>query len=189
MSQNTLIEKIKQDAAAKITEIKATETAEVECVQRETDAAIAILTNAHAVALKKKQSQMELVLISQAKQAGNINLQTTKRKHIDSIFDEVKTGLESQSDDEYVAFFQKYVQEIIPKGIVVKVVHIPATRQDATKNIMSNLSLSGEIIPTAGIKAGLIIHAEDGVYDVTLDRLMSEKRAELEMIVVNKVMS
>jgi vacuolar-type H+-ATPase subunit E/Vma4 len=189
MSQNTLIEKIKQDAAATIAEIKASETAEAEGIQRETEAAIVALTKAHTEALRKKQAQMELVAVSRAKQAGNIAIQTAKRNQIDTIFADVRKELEGQSDEAYVTFFQKYVGEIVPKEVVVTAVEAPATRQDVTKKILCNLGLSAEVTTNTDIKAGLIVKAGDGVYDITLDRLMGEKRAELEMIVVNKVMT
>lgn len=189
MSQNTLIEKIKQDATAAVAEIKSTETAEVEGIQRETEAMIASLTKAHKVALEKKLAQMELVAVSQAKQAGNIAIQAAKRTQIDSIFTEVQQALEGQSNEDYVAFFQKYVGEIIPKGAVLTTVEAPSARQDETKKVLNNLGLQGEVVANAGIKAGLIVQAEDGVYDITLDRIMKERRAELEMVVVNKVMA
>lgn len=189
MSQNTLIEKIKQDAAVTVAEIKSTEKADVEAIQCETEAAIDNLRKTSSIALQKKQSHMELVAVSQAKQAGNIAIQAAKRNQIDAIFTEVRSELETQSDDAYIAFFQKYVGEIIPKGVVITVVQAPSTRQEATKKILANLGLSAEVTTNTGIKSGLIVLAEDGIYDITLDRLMNEKRAELEMIVVNKVMS
>jgi len=187
MSQNTLIEKIKKDAAATIAEIKSTGAAEVEGVKRGTEAAIEVLRKEHAVALDKKLSHMELVAVSRAKQEGNIAVQRAKRDQIDSVFTEIRHELEELSDEEYVAFFIKYVREIVPKGVVITTIEAPASRQAVTKKILENLGLQGEVTTVASIKAGLIVHASDGVYDITLERLMNEKRAELEMSVVNQI--
>lgn len=189
MSQNTLIEKIKQDAAATVADIKSTGATEVENIQRETKAVIASLTEVHKAALNKKLAQLELVAISRAKQAGNIAIQRAKREQIDMLFTEVRDELEGQSTDDYVAFFQKYSAEIIPKATKVTSVQTPANRQEETKRILDSLGLDAELISDSSIKAGFIAHTSDGVYDVTLKRLMSEKRAELEMEVVNKVMA
>lgn len=189
MSQNSLIEKIKQDAAAAVAEVKAKGAAEVEGIQRETDAAIAALVESHKVSLKKQQEQMELVAVSRAKQAGNIALQQAKRDQIDELFAEVEKELVEQSSEQYVSFFQKYATEILPSQVTVTAVQAPASRQSETKQILDKLGLVGEVKVDAGIKAGFILTANDGVYDVTLGRLMSEKRAALEMMVVNKVMA
>ncbi len=189
MSQNTLIEKIKQDAAATVADIKSTGATKVESIKRETEAAIAALNESHLSVLKKQQAQMELVAVSRAKQAGNIAVQRTKREQIDLLFTEVRNEIEGQSDVEYVAFFQKYAAEIIPRTIKVTAVHAPVSRQTETKKILESLGLDGEMTVDTGIKSGFIVYTSDGVYDVTLVRLMSEKRAELEMEVVSKVMS
>lgn len=189
MSQNTLIEKIKQDAAVTVAEIKATGATQVEGIERDIEAQVTALKNEHTTALEKTKAQMELVAISKAKQAGNIALQSAKRTKIDAIFTAVATDLENQPTAEYVAFFTKYASGIIPKKVEILYVYAPANREAETTEILKNLDISGEIKSDSSSKAGMVVHTKDGVYDVTLARLMSEKRAELEMVVVNKVMA
>tara|TARA_B100001989_G_C24446685_1_gene416815 strand:- start:271 stop:840 length:570 start_codon:yes stop_codon:yes gene_type:complete len=187
MSQNTLIEKIKNDAASAVEEIKAANAAEVSDIQSGIEAEVAELTKAHEAALEKKKAQMELVAVSKAKQAGNIALQTAKRKEIDEIFSAVEAELAEQAEADYVKLFAKYVSEIVPKKAEVKHVHAPKSREDETSKILKEAGLSGEVKADGEFKAGLVVKTEDGVYDITLERLMTEKRAELEMVVVNKV--
>jgi vacuolar-type H+-ATPase subunit E/Vma4 len=189
MSQNTLIEKIKNDAASTVAEIKSTGATEVEGIQREIEAEVAELNKSHEVSLKKTKAQLELVAISRSKQSGNIAVQTAKRNQIDSIFSAVNEELLTQDSKEYVTFFQKYAAEIVPKGVEVGHVHAPTARVDETTAILKDLGLLGEVKADGAIKAGLVIHTKDGVYDVTLERLMSERRDELEMVVVNQVMA
>jgi vacuolar-type H+-ATPase subunit E/Vma4 len=189
MSQNTLIEKIKQDAAATVAEIKSTGAAQVESIQREIETEVAELAKMHAVELEKTKTQMELVAVSKANQAGNIAVQSAKRAKIDSIFAAVTSDLEEQSSDNYVSFFVKYVTEIVPKGSEVEYVQASSNRKEETEKILKDSGFSGEVKADQTIKAGLVLHTKDGVYDVTLGRLMNEMRAELEMIVVNKVMA
>jgi hypothetical protein len=38
------------------------------------------------------------------------------------------------------------------------------------------------------LTAGFVLHTEDGVYDVTLERIINEKRPQIEMEVVQNVM-
>lgn len=188
MSQITLIEKIKKDAAATVSEIKSTGATEVESIQREIETKVAELVKTKKEALEKTKIHMELVAVSKAKQAGNIALQTAKREQIDAIFNEVADDLQKQSSEDYVSFFSKYLSEIVPKDVEIEEIHIPANREEETEKIMKGLGLSGKVKAEPYIKAGVVVHAQDGVYDVTLGRLMNEKRADLEMVVVNQVM-
>ncbi|MCA9355509.1 hypothetical protein KC865_03085 [Candidatus Kaiserbacteria bacterium] len=189
MSQKTLIEKIAQDASNTVAEIKSKGATEIEVIQRETERMIAELNKSQNIALEKKKAQMELVAISRAKQTGNISIQSAKRDCINEIFDEVCKELEEQSADEYVTFFKKHAVDTVPKTVEVVKIHAPAKRREETGKILESLGLTGEIVADSDIKAGLVVYAKDGVYDVTLGRLMGERRADLEMLVVSKVMS
>jgi vacuolar-type H+-ATPase subunit E/Vma4 len=189
MSQNSLIEKIKKDAAQAVEEIKSAGSASLESIQREIEAEVNELTKSHTNALEKTKAQMELVAISKAKQAGNIAIQSAKRNMINAIFSEVVADLEGQDSATYVAFFKKYAQEIVPQNVEIAHVHAAAKRVTETEEVLKSLGLVGEVKADSAIKAGFVLHAKDGVYDVTLARLMNERRNELEMVIVNAVMS
>ena len=189
MSQNTLIEKIKNDATKTVADIKAKGTTEVESIQREIETAVAELTKSRTVALEKKKAHLELVAVSKAKQAGNIAVQSAKRAQIDAIFNEIAKDLQEQSSAEYVALFSRYVADIVPKDAVVEKVHAPVTREEETKQILKATGFTGDMETSQAIKAGLVLYTKDGVYDVTLARLMNEQRSELEMVVINQVMA
>lgn len=186
---DTLIQKIQQDAAHEIAEIKAAGAAKVAAIVRETDAVVADLTNTHTIALKKRLAQSELVAVAKAKQAAKIAVQTAKRAEIEALFMEVSKELVEQPAAEYVAYFAKYAASLIPKTTTVIEVTAPAARIAETKDILTLLGFSGEVVGDARVKAGFILRATDGVYDITLDRLVGEKRAELEMEIVKKVMA
>ena len=189
MSQNTLIEKIQNDAAAEVEEIKAEAQKAVEAIQSETEAEVEELNQSSEAALKKQKEQLELVTISKAKQSGKIAVQTAKRAQIDSILDGVRTDLAKLDSDEYVKFFVSHVSTIVPKDTEVTSVSAPKNRADETAKVLKESGLSGEVSEDATIEAGLMIQAADGVYDVTLARLIEEKRASIEAMVVNQVMS
>ena len=189
MSQNALIEKIKNDADHTVSEIKVAGSQEVKAIESEIEAEVSELVKSHEVNLEKTKQQLELVAVSKAKQSGKIAVQNAKRKQIDSIFNAVEQELTSQDSSDYVSFFAKYVKEVVPSGVAITSVQAPGNRSDETKDIMKEAGLSGDVETDATVKAGLIVRAEDGVYDITLGRLMNEKRAELEMVVVNQVMS
>ena len=139
--------------------------------------------------MAKKKQQAELVATSRAKQAGNIALQTAKRTQINALFTQVFAELTTQSSGEYVAFFTTQAQAIVPKDAVIEKVHAPANRQPETTDILAALGIDAEIVVSSTIAAGLIAFAKDGVYDASFDRLFTEKRPELEMLIVNEIVS
>ena len=189
MSENALIQKIKDDALAVVAEIKAAAQAEVAGVVRETEAALALLKTDHEASLQKKKEHLELVAVSRARQTGNIALQQAKRNQIDGLFAEVMSDLEGSSAEDYVSRFEKHAISIVPKDVVVTDIYAPTNRVSETETILKNLGLTGEVTTQTNLKAGFLVHTTDGVYDVTLERLMNEKRSEIEMEVVRTVLS
>lgn len=189
MSEITLIEKIEQDAATAVAEINAAGESVVKDIQRETQAEIDGLNEVHSVQLKKQKEHLELVAVSRAKQAGNIAVQQIKRDQIEALFIELEEELVNQSPEEYVSFFQKQAETLVDKGVKVVSVQAPENRQSETAKVLAALGLTGEVVVGASIRAGFIVFAEEGVFDVTLDRLIKERRAELEMVIIKKVMA
>jgi vacuolar-type H+-ATPase subunit E/Vma4 len=189
MSESTLVAKIKADAAAAVATAKAEATAAVSIVERETDVAVDALRSEHAHALKKRLAHLELVAISKAKQDANIALQQAKRSEVDALFDGVIHDLATQAADAYIAFFSKHAKQLVPAELTGVVVRAPESRLAETKDIVAKLSLTGEVVADRAVSAGLIVVAPDGVYDVTLSRLVDERRAQLEMQVIDALNS
>jgi vacuolar-type H+-ATPase subunit E/Vma4 len=194
MSENTtdnvLVQKITADTQSRVDEVHTHAKAEVADIEHETQKQIETLQTEAKLQLKKKTHQQELVGVSKARQAANIARQTAKRNAVDTAFATAFSELSSLSSDEYVAFFTKHVEAVVPKGSEATKVFAPEKRADETKAIMkAALDATVEVTPTAASKAGLIVETADGVFDITLERLMSEKRSSLEIEVVNEVMS
>lgn len=189
MSENTLIQKITTDTNARVAEVKADADAQVAALKRETDSKIATLQAEANAQLQKKKQHLELVSTAQARQAGNIALQTAKRKHIDALFATVLADFVQQSSDEYVSYFTAQAKAILPAGGNVTAVQAPESRQVETAKILSELNISAPVTVTSSISAGLIAFSEDGVYDISFDRIFAEKRTELEMAIVNELVN
>jgi vacuolar-type H+-ATPase subunit E/Vma4 len=180
MSQTSLIEKIKQDAAQVVAEIEAASAAEIETITQETNAVVAATEAANKAALEKHLAHLELVAISKAKQAGNIAFQSAKRAEIDALFAELQKEIIEMDETSYVAFVTAVATSILPEKIVVEKILAPASRTTETEKVLKTVHLDGDIA-AAPITAGLIVHAKDGVYDASIDRLITERRPELEI--------
>jgi vacuolar-type H+-ATPase subunit E/Vma4 len=189
MSQTTLIEKIKNDAQQEVAEIQAESATAVAAIQSETEAEVANLQAAHEATLEKQKEQLERVTLAKAKQAGNIAVQSAKRSQIDSILDAVKAELVEQTADDYVKFFNGHLSQVVPKNVEVESVSAPTGRTEETNQLLTAAGLTGTVVTDPGIEAGLMIQAKDGVYDVTLARLLADKRPDLEALILQQVMS
>jgi hypothetical protein len=171
----------------RVAKVKADSAAEVAALKCETDSKIATLQAEAQIALQKKKQQLELVATSQARQAGNITLQTAKRKHIDALFAAAFAELIQQSSAEYVAYFTALAKAALPTDIEVTSVQGPDSRETETTTILNELGISAPTTVVSTVTAGLIIFSEDGVYDISFDRMFAEKREELEMVIVNEL--
>lgn len=189
-SDNVLVQKIQTETQARVDEQKATADAAVADIARETQKHIEHLQAEAKIQLKKKQEQLELVGVSKAKQAANIALQTAKRKAVDTAFASAFAELVALSSEEYVRFFTKHAIEILPKGSQITKVSAPANRVTETASLLKEVTGNEqEVTSVPTMKAGLIVETADGVYDITLERIVSEKRAALEIEVVKEVMA
>jgi vacuolar-type H+-ATPase subunit E/Vma4 len=105
MSDNTLVQKIKADAQAAVTEVQEKQAATIAQIETETKEQVADLQEEHRKRLEKTLAHTELVALSRAKQAANIALQAAKREELDEIISAVQAELVSQPSAEYIAFF------------------------------------------------------------------------------------
>lgn len=189
MSENTLINKIAADSDVEVSKIKADVETELSAIKRDTDSKLATLEAEAKARLQKLKQQIELVETSKAKQAQNIAIQKAKREKVDEIFDAVAAEFVAMSDKEYVDFFVRKGSELVPKDIKVTAVETPAGKTEEAKDILEALGLKADLTESTNLSAGLIIHAEDGVYDLSFDRMFQEKKGALEIEVVKQVMS
>lgn len=189
MSHNTLLEKIQADAAAEVKKIKQVGQAQVQAFMSETETILKSERSAHHDTFTRELAQQELVEISKAKQQARISVQRAKREEIDALFNSVSKLITSKESHEYVTFFTKYATSVVPKQVSVTTVHAPTNRIKETADVLQAVGLSGTVATNDTITAGFIIEATDGVYDVTLERLLTEGRTELEMEIIKKVLS
>ncbi|MCA9367400.1 hypothetical protein KC887_04025 [Candidatus Kaiserbacteria bacterium] len=181
----SLLAKIKADADARVADIKAASDAAVAKKQAATDADIATLRDAAAAALEKQKAQRELVVTSKAKQAHNLALQRAKRDALDEVFAEAFKQLCEQPSDAYIATYTKAWQEAVPAGAVVTNVTAPAGRETETTAVLSAVGTTVTPVYSTAVKAGVVVTADQGVFDLTLDRRFADARPELEMEVVS----
>lgn len=182
---NSLIQKITTDADAQVATIVADADTAVAEVQAETERVIQELQSDAKAQLQKKKDHLALVATAKAEQAAKIALQAAKRESIDALFSKVEAELLAESGAAYVARYTNRAQAVLPAGVEILSVLAPAGKATETKEILTALGSTVDPTESASVRAGLIITAKDGVYDVSFDRMLSEARPGLEMELVN----
>jgi len=184
---NSLTNKITADSEARIATIVAETAAAVAVIQKETERVILGLQNDAKVALAKKKDQLELVATAKANQTAKIAVQTAKRAAVDRLFAKAEADILAETGATYVARYIKRAQTVLPAGVEVISVQSPTDKSAETAEILIALGVAAQAITSGSVRAGLIIFAKDGVYDVSFDRMMSEVRPTLEMELVNTI--
>lgn len=180
MSQTSLIEKIKQDAAEAVAQIESAAAAEIETIVRDAEAVASAKKAENETAVQKAVNHAALVAVSKAKQNGNIAYQAAKRSHIDALFTELEAEFSKLTADEYVAFVTELAKEVVPEKVSATAVTAPKGREAETAKVLKKLHIDAPVTESKMV-AGIVVHAKDGVYDASLDRLLSERRPTLEI--------
>lgn len=190
MSQELLIKKIEEQAATAVSEINTKAAADVSVIETAVKAELTQIRSAHEVDLKKQQEHLELVAVSKAKQAGNIAVQSAKRAGIEAVLHDTKKALIEMPSEEYIAFYGAQAKAALDEGADVTSVFCPKGREADTKKIMKELhdkAVVAVVAEDASIESGLVMLTKDGSYDVTLERLFTEKRPDLEALIVSSL--
>ena len=187
MSQTSLLEKIKADAALVVAEIEAGSKQELDSYAAETKSLLKTASELAQVALEKEKKHQETVTVSQARQASNIAIQTAKRRGVDEIFETVFSDLKDATKDDYVAFFTEVAKKVLPKKATGTAL-APADRIAETKEILKDLGIEATVTADKQVSAGLILDTESGAYDASLDRIFSELRPKLEIEIISQAL-
>jgi vacuolar-type H+-ATPase subunit E/Vma4 len=187
MSEDTLIKKIADEAAVSAAAIKAEADTQVAAIEVQTKTLLQEAAAAHEALVTKEKTHLETVAFSKARQTASIAVQSAKRAGVDEVFEKVTEAITEAPTDEYVSFFAKAVQATIPEKIE-GTARCPVNREEETKQLLKTISAEGTITVDPAVTAGLIIETADGVYDVTLNRILNDRRPELEMEVIKQTL-
>lgn len=189
MSAHALVEKIHADTKAKVDAVAAAAAKEVAALEAATAERVHELEVRAADTRAKLCSQRELVATSRARQAGHIAVQEAKRAGLDVVFADAFTELMNEPADAYIARYTARAKAALPEAAAVTEVEAPEGRLEETASILKELSVSAPVRPSTALSAGLVFFTDDGVFDCSLDREFRERRAELEMQVLEEIMS
>ena len=187
MSLQAIVEKIKTDALAEAEAIKAKAESKVNEIRKETDKQSADLMKSFEVALEKKKTQREAIVRSLEKQRSGMSLQESKRKLLDSLYEQAFAEVLALPAEEYVKLLSDKYSTLVPKDIKVASILAPEARLKETAEVAKTLGLTAEITPSSKIKGGCILTGENFEYNLSLEHLFNEDRTVSEMEIANQL--
>ena len=181
MSLQAIVEKIKSDSEAEANEILAEAEKRVSEIRQETDRKIGDIKAGFQTEFKKKSEHYENVTLSLEKQKANLAMQTEKRRVLDEVFTDALSSVLALSSSDYVLVLTERYKNILPKDIEVVSVLSSENRQSESLEILKSLNISVPISLSPRLKGGLIFVGSDFEFDLSVEKLFSEIRANSEI--------
>ena len=185
MSLTLITDRIKAEAAQRIQQVQAEADKQCERLIADSQLQIEKVKKEATQATAKKVAQQHTAITSQAKQTGSLLQQKAKRQVLDSIFETVYSELQKMSGEEYVAFFTKQINAAQLDDEVIELVGIPAGKESESQQILANLNITAPVEIDQTLTAGVRFTSGSKSYDFSLATLFSDKRVDLEVMVVN----
>ena len=181
MSLQAIVEKIKIDAQSEVQAINAEAEQRLADVTQETNSQINDIKSIFATSFEKQKTQLEAVFQSLEIQRVNMVVQSTKRRLLDEVFKQDFEEVSKLSSPEYVEFFVKKYQTLVPSDVKIVSILTSESRQAETVEISKALGWSAPITIGGGLKGGCILVGSDFEFDLSIERLFAEMRFQTEI--------
>lgn len=181
MSLQAIVEKIKIDAQSEVQAINAEAEHRLADTTQETNRQINDIKSVFATSFEKQKTQNEAVFQSLEKQRVNMFVQSTKRRLLDEVYKQAFEEVSNLSSSEYVEFFVKKYQTLVPSDVKIVSVLTSESRQTETVEISKALGWSAPITIDSRLKGGCILVGSDFEFDLSIERLFAEMRFQTEI--------
>ncbi len=185
MSPQSVTDKIIQEAEIRVREIREQAELGIKELQSKHDATVARLREQTDADIEKRKQQIELVAAAKARQQAELTVQAAERNALNTVFDTVISSVAQSTSSDYISFFVAHAKALMPEHVVVDRVDCPAQRLHETNEVLTALGFSASLSDNNRMKAGLILYTNDGVYDITLERIVDNVRTALEMQIMS----
>ena len=179
MSVESIVQKIKQDADDKATQIREQADRDKKKIEKVTEQMKNDLKQAADIKLQKAKEKLEAVTISGAKQDLNIKLQTTKRELLNEVIAEALNKLYAVSPEEYQAILLSAAQKEITDSASIVSVEAPEKRKEETEAVLKALGCTAPVTYLSDMPAGLRLVGDDFVIDLTFPSLFANRINEI----------
>lgn len=174
-----LTEKILTDARQHVAEIEEDARQKLATIESDTEKQIQEMSVALKDKTRKRLADNERRVISTAKQEAKLELDKRKRAVLESVFETAFMELSSMSEQEYERFCASLLRSV-PKT-TAGVLRTSAQYVVPTKKALAKSGLTLTIEEDATVPVGFIIRGEKFEYNYTLEKILADKKSELEI--------
>ena len=189
MSVTDIVEKIAADAEAQAARILADAATQVTEIEQGAERQKAALQNEWEQKREVAVSRVRQTIVAQARHLAQQRVQTAKRKAVDAALEAAYEALRQEPQAAYEARYSALLSALTLDG-AVETVWAPVQRQESTVAILGACGIAGVTVEVDdAIDAGLVVRAGARRYDITLYRVFTAKRPELEILVAQRLLN
>jgi vacuolar-type H+-ATPase subunit E/Vma4 len=179
MSLTDLTEKILADAKARAEGITNDAKARAQAIQQETSEKLVEKRSIFQDSLERILADNSRQVQASARQEVKLMQETAKRALVNKVFDEALSQLRESRSDVYVSHMAS-LMATLPAETAGKV-RAPENRVAEISEALKRSGLSLPISPDPALTSGCIIEGTDFEVDLTLEKVIAERRVALEV--------
>lgn len=183
MAISDLTQKITKDARDKSADIAAQSQDQINKVASETETLTQSKREIFTRELKKTLEANIKKISASAEQEAKMIVDEKKRQILNGTFKEALKKLQSISDKDYEGIIVKLLKTI--KETESMVLTTPKNRVEITKKALTSLKLTIPVKETKDITGGFIMTGDNFEYNFSFEKIISDKKNQLEIDVAN----
>jgi V/A-type H+-transporting ATPase subunit E len=174
-----LTTKILDEAKKRAAEIKADSSEKTAEIEHETASQVVTLTETATAQTDKLLADNERRVISTAQQEAKMELDRAKRESLETVFSAAKKELAGLDGAKYEAFVAKLLGTL-PKDVTGTLLTSPK-REKETQTALTAAGLSLTLATDDSLEGGFLVRGDDFEYNYTFEKILADKKSELEI--------
>jgi len=179
MALRDITEKILADAQGRAKDIAIKSEEESKDLKKKSEEKLREIAKEQEVAVLRQIKEIERSSFSIAQHGANMSLETEKRKAVDRVFSLALEGLLALPEKEYQLLISKHIKSLPKLSDAVFIV--PEERLRVTKEVFSDVGVSGEVNTTKEFKGGYKVSSSTFEINMSFEHLLKDSKSNLEI--------
>ena len=181
MALKDITEKILSDARLEAQKIVDSSTVFVEEEHKRVDARVSVEESDYRSETEHMLADRRTLFSSCLQQELQLDLQTKKRAIVEGVFADLRSSLLEKASSDYALWCRSCLRSYDGENSVSMVVPVgmSAVARDVVKELGKNFS----VVERNDVVTGFVLEGENFVGDFSVERLLDERRKEVEVVV------
>ena len=186
MAVKDITTKILADARKRVEEIESEAEKSIATIKENAQKKTAVHLTEIAEEEKNDHASVERAAVSRMKREARGRVGDAKRHAVERVITAISVQAAKSSDADYSTLLQELAQQVGDAKDITSI-SVPAGRVEVTKAFLAEHQITGDITEDETLHAGMILSSDTANYDMTLTRLIADKRKEIEPLIVEKL--